>query len=348
MYWQLEQSETPSSNVDLDVLWVDAHKNKEGVIDNEQVQEVANRVITLKEKAKAEGHQISTVCESFTHPRHNIPILEFNYIPKLIICFDNILGIRSCKLFLDIPSTRVVGTGTMHNTRNAKLHNARISPNHVRVATDIAIEDDALLSIPVDEDIITLGGTIDTFYLSYYGNVTAEHNATSPPRVEHASKKTKVVKSKHKGNKPRSKSSNKESSGEVVSKNTNYYAQLMKYLYDNLISTTKKKVMFFSLHYTTLVMITNDKRKSEQTEHVADILIKHKEDVDLFIAPFNTSVIDYTLLVIDYIVLKASDMRIFHVVIDYTMSGENFEEKRERRAFQEQGALGLILELEKR
>ncbi|KAF1892838.1 hypothetical protein Lal_00035482 [Lupinus albus] len=29
-------------------------------------------------------------------------------------------------------------------------------------------------------------------------------------------------------------------------------------------------------------------------------------------------------------------------------TGENFEEKRERRAFQEQGALGLILELEKR
>ncbi|KAF1891868.1 hypothetical protein Lal_00016898 [Lupinus albus] len=30
------------------------------------------------------------------------------------------------------------------------------------------------------------------------------------------------------------------------------------------------------------------------------------------------------------------------------ISWENFEEKRERRAFQEQGALGLILELEKR
>ncbi|KAF1883431.1 hypothetical protein Lal_00042189 [Lupinus albus] len=35
-----------------------------------------------------------------------------------------------------------------------------------------------------------------------------------------------------------------------------------------------------------------------------------------------------------------------HSVIDYTLL--NFEEKRERRAFQEQGALGLILELEKR
>ncbi|KAF1894407.1 hypothetical protein Lal_00027104 [Lupinus albus] len=33
---------------------------------------------------------------------------------------------------------------------------------------------------------------------------------------------------------------------------------------------------------------------------------------------------------------------------DHGQMGENFEEKRERRAFQEQGALGLILELEKR
>ncbi|KAF1868166.1 hypothetical protein Lal_00018683 [Lupinus albus] len=53
--------------------------------------------------------------------------------------------------------------------------------------------------------------------------------------------------------------------------------------------------------------------------------------------------IDYTLLVIDY-TLVVIDYTL--VVIDYTLV--NFEEKRERRAFQEQGALGLILELEKR
>ncbi|KAF1874278.1 hypothetical protein Lal_00035357 [Lupinus albus] len=41
----LEQSETPSSAaVDLDVLWVDARKNKQGVVDNEKVQEEVNRV----------------------------------------------------------------------------------------------------------------------------------------------------------------------------------------------------------------------------------------------------------------------------------------------------------------
>ncbi|KAF1874263.1 hypothetical protein Lal_00035354 [Lupinus albus] len=47
----LEQSETPSSAaVDLDVLWVDARKNKQGVVDNEKVQEEVNRVVTLKER----------------------------------------------------------------------------------------------------------------------------------------------------------------------------------------------------------------------------------------------------------------------------------------------------------
>ncbi|KAF1892969.1 hypothetical protein Lal_00043223 [Lupinus albus] len=42
------------------------------------------------------------------------------------------------------------------------LYNARIPPNHVRVTIDIDIKDDALLPIPLDEDIITLGGAICT------------------------------------------------------------------------------------------------------------------------------------------------------------------------------------------
>ncbi|KAF1868502.1 hypothetical protein Lal_00008310 [Lupinus albus] len=79
MYWQLEQSDTTSSAVDIDVLWV-------------------------------------------------------------------------------IPFTRVVGVGTVHNTPDVILHNTCIPLNHVRVAIDIAIEDDTLVPIHLDEDIITLGG----------------------------------------------------------------------------------------------------------------------------------------------------------------------------------------------
>ncbi|KAF1866151.1 hypothetical protein Lal_00031455 [Lupinus albus] len=115
-----------------------------------------------------EGHQASTVNESFTHPRLHIPI------PKRI---------NSCKLFLDIPCTQVLGTGMVHNTRDAMLHNAQFPSNHVRVSIDIVID---------------------------------EHSATSPPREEHASRKTTMVKSKQKENKQR-------------------------YLYDNLISQSQKK-----------------------------------------------------------------------------------------------------------
>ncbi|KAF1892942.1 hypothetical protein Lal_00048541 [Lupinus albus] len=104
------------------------------------------------------------------------------------------------------------------------LHNSRIPPNHLRVTIDIEIEDNALLPFPLDVDIITLGGAICTFVawpvhlvdvVPTKGMVIDEHSATTPTKVEHASKKTKVVKSKRKENKSWSKSSNKESSGEV-------------------------------------------------------------------------------------------------------------------------------------
>ncbi|KAF1862505.1 hypothetical protein Lal_00024462 [Lupinus albus] len=157
MYWHLEQSDAPSIAIDLNALWVFARKNKEGVIDNEQVQEVANRDTKdsqdVLDKALGLPQYFGRIrgvvlSESCTHPRHNIRI------PK---------GNNSCKLFLDIPFTRVVGVGMVHNAPDAMLHNACIPSNHVRVAIDTAIEDNALLPIPLDEDTITLGGAIGTF-----------------------------------------------------------------------------------------------------------------------------------------------------------------------------------------
>ncbi|KAF1878196.1 hypothetical protein Lal_00032268 [Lupinus albus] len=54
----LEQSETPSSvAIDLDVLWVDARKNKKGVVNNEKV--------TLKERESfrtADSHYPGSIC----------------------------------------------------------------------------------------------------------------------------------------------------------------------------------------------------------------------------------------------------------------------------------------------
>ncbi|KAF1865965.1 hypothetical protein Lal_00041663 [Lupinus albus] len=165
MYLQLEQSKTPLSvAVDLNVLWVDARKNKQGVVDNEKVQEGVNRVDkydSLAEQFHAmekrmeagkfvEGPEASTtVKESFTHPRHHIPI------PVGII--------NNCKLFLDTPCTRVVAIGTVYNTQDAMIHHAQIPSNHLKVSIDISIENDSLLPIPVDEDIITIGLALATF-----------------------------------------------------------------------------------------------------------------------------------------------------------------------------------------
>jgi hypothetical protein len=46
-FWQLQDSgSSPSSAIELDVLWLSARKNKDGVIDNDRVQEAADRVVS--------------------------------------------------------------------------------------------------------------------------------------------------------------------------------------------------------------------------------------------------------------------------------------------------------------
>ncbi|KAF1870681.1 hypothetical protein Lal_00026244 [Lupinus albus] len=208
MYWQHEKSDTSFDAVDLDVLWVDARKNKEGVINNEQVQEV-----TLKERPclMQTPDSQAVLDKALGLSRYSSRIWGAGF------------GVTSsCKLFLDIPSTRVVGFGTMHNTSDVMLHNACIPLNHVNVAIDTIIEDNTLFPIPLDEDIITLGGAIGTYVtwpthlvdiVPIMGKGIPEHGATSPPRVEHASKKAKVVKSKLIENKLWSKSSIKNYQG---------------------------------------------------------------------------------------------------------------------------------------
>ncbi|KAE9598594.1 hypothetical protein Lal_00021092 [Lupinus albus] len=59
----------------------------------------------------------------------------------------------------------------------------------------------------------------------------------------------------------------------------------IRYLYDNFIPKSKKKVMFLSPHSNTL--LSNDIRKKDQAEYVAGILDKNKDNADLFLAPLN-------------------------------------------------------------
>ncbi|KAF1871036.1 hypothetical protein Lal_00020770 [Lupinus albus] len=248
---KFEQSETPSPSsaaVDLDVLWVDARKNMQCVIDNEKVQEIVNRVGII----------------------------------------------NNCKLFLDISYTRAVGIDTMYNTHDAMIHNAQIPSNHLRVSIDISIEDGALLSIPVDEDTITVRGALGTFVawpvhlidvVSIM--VSADHSATSPLIIdEHASKKAKVVKSK-----PQSKS-NLESLGEVTPKKTNFCAKLMNYVQKLPVDSTIPKIYVIDLHHPSRGLMlrsltkNNDKdcdyyvinfmkeETSNSTAHVEDCVVE--------------------------------------------------------------------------
>ncbi|KAF1868187.1 hypothetical protein Lal_00018706 [Lupinus albus] len=134
---------------------------------------------------------------------------------------DTVYGrINNCKLFLDTLCTRAVAIGTVYNTQNAMIHHAQIPSNHWKVSIDLSIEDDALLPIPIDENIITVRLALATFVawpkhlidvVPIMGKVSADdHSATSPPRIDElASKKAKGVKSKS-----RSSKSNLESSGE--------------------------------------------------------------------------------------------------------------------------------------
>ncbi|KAF1867187.1 hypothetical protein Lal_00049616 [Lupinus albus] len=57
-------------------------------------------------------------------------------------------------------STLVIGK--LHNFRYIILNNAHLLTNHVKVRIDVAIYDDVLLTILID-DTITIGGAIFTY-----------------------------------------------------------------------------------------------------------------------------------------------------------------------------------------
>ncbi|KAF1891834.1 hypothetical protein Lal_00031644 [Lupinus albus] len=167
----LEQSETPSppsAAIDLDVLWVDARKNKQCVIDNEKVQEVVNRVVSYPKKR-----------ESF-------------YTADSQVIHEKALGLRQ------YPG-RIRDAGFCASKRFLAPSEKRATKVDVVVLHDKYDLYDALLPIPVDEDTIIVRGALSTFVawpihlidvVPIMGNVYAGHNTTSPPRIdEHAYKK---------------------------------------------------------------------------------------------------------------------------------------------------------------
>ncbi|KAF1868156.1 hypothetical protein Lal_00018672 [Lupinus albus] len=95
-----DNSDSMSGN--LYILWLDARKNKDGVINNEKVQEVANHVVALKEKSI------------------------------------------------------VVSEGEKQNPNTQELLDKEVE-------IDVIVNDDALLSIPIDDDTLIVRGVIGTY-----------------------------------------------------------------------------------------------------------------------------------------------------------------------------------------
>ncbi|KAF1868169.1 hypothetical protein Lal_00018686 [Lupinus albus] len=233
---ELEQSETPSiSAVNLDVLWVDARKNKQVTLKERESFRTADSQYpgcirgvefgASKQFLAPSGKRATTADVAVLQDQYDLLTERFQAMESSKFVEGNestTIGIiNNWKLFLDISCTRVVAIGMVYNKKDAMIHNAQIPSNHLKVSIDISIEDDALLPIPVDKDIITIRLALGTFVawrehlidvVPIMGKVSADHNATSPPRIdEHASKKAKVVKSK-----PQSSKSNLESSGEAA------------------------------------------------------------------------------------------------------------------------------------
>ncbi|KAF1867861.1 hypothetical protein Lal_00012757, partial [Lupinus albus] len=311
-YRGLEQSKTPSSAaVDLNVLWVDARKNKQGYPKKKESFCTADSQVLL-EKALGLPQYLGRIHDAgfgaskqFVTPstkrltkadavvmqdKYYSLAEQFHTMEKRMEAGKFVEGpeasttgiINNCKLFLDTPCTRAVAIGTVYNTHDAIIHHAQIPSNHLKVSIDISIEDDALLPIPVEEDIITVGLALATFvaWPKHLIDIVPimmsadDHSATSPPRIdEPASKKAKMVKST-----PHSSKSNLESSGENLHVDSTINISLPEpiygysteefitkndvkdvhdrdwigasvlsvYLYDNFVPKSKKKVMFIS------------------------------------------------------------------------------------------------------
>ncbi|KAF1881695.1 hypothetical protein Lal_00032166 [Lupinus albus] len=254
----LEQSETPSPSsdvVELDVLWVDARNNKQGVIDNEKFQEAVNCVVTLKER------------ESFRTADSQV-ILE------------KALGLPQYP---------------------GRIHGARFGASNQFLPQ--SAKHDALLPIPVEDDIITVGLDSATFVawpkhlidvVPIMGKVFVDdHSATSIPIIdEPASKKAKM-------NLPADSTTNISLPKPIYGFPTEEFITIndvkdvhgRDWIGESVLSVyiSKKKVKFISpqTNIFGVGMVTNDTMKNEQAQYVAKIIEENKEIANLFFAPLN-------------------------------------------------------------
>ncbi|KAF1862532.1 hypothetical protein Lal_00024434 [Lupinus albus] len=247
----VEQSETPSSAaIDLDVLWVDARKNKQGVVDNEKVQEEVNRVVIL-EKALglpqypgrirgagfgASKQFLTAYAKCLTKAYGTVLQDKYDSLAKRFQAMEK--RMEAGKFVEGPEASNTVKESFTHPRNhipilegiinNCKLFLDTPCTRAVAIGTVYNTQDAIIhhaqipsnhLKVSIDisiEDDALLPILVDV--VPIMGKVSVDdHSATSPPRIdEPTSKKVKVVKST-----PQSSKLNLESSGEVPPPKTN-------------------------------------------------------------------------------------------------------------------------------
>ncbi|KAF1896255.1 hypothetical protein Lal_00018534 [Lupinus albus] len=123
-----------------------------------------------------------TTTKKIIPPRSFIKLVGPDYDGKPPITGSSIVtrGVNTCQLYLDISSGGLGGICKVHNFLEIMLHNAHLPVNHVKFGINIAIDDDALLSISV-EFKITIRGAI-----GLKRKMSMNWQKSAEPRSKHA------------------------------------------------------------------------------------------------------------------------------------------------------------------
>ncbi|KAF1883233.1 hypothetical protein Lal_00030337 [Lupinus albus] len=271
-----------------------------------------------------EGPEASTtVKESFTHPRNHIPIPE-GIINNCILFLDT-----ACTRAVTIGTVYNTQDAMIHHAQIPSNH-LKVSID-ISIEDDallpIPIDEDFIIAgLALATFVAWPKHLIDV--VPIMGKVSTDDNSsTSPPRIdEHASKKAKVVKST-----PHSSKSNLESSGEnlptdstinislpepiyrysteeFITKNdttdvhgrdwigASVLSLYIRYLYDNFVPKSKKKVMFISPQANILGAVVNPKRqRPSKWIHVKTPHQNNNKDCGFYVINFMMELFDVLL-----------------------------------------------------
>ncbi|GAU44156.1 hypothetical protein TSUD_399780 [Trifolium subterraneum] len=127
-----------------------------------QDKQQADEIIGKQQPVEPVGNQQPKEAVEKQHPSVNDPCnpINFNTIPKAIIfCINSkVVGISSIEIYVASPSRKLVARGKLHNTDGDTVHGMKLLSGYVKVAIEVALVEDALLLIPVEDGEVSMIG----------------------------------------------------------------------------------------------------------------------------------------------------------------------------------------------